>query len=179
MLRLKCTGEVQKAMGLRKAQLVKPLASDSLLGDWYVHRFSAAGTVLYLFMSETTLLSFVLYQGRQGVSAERLPLMFLAGLEQLLNMLGASTDQVSRVMHDSTSGLFAKTDSRKTLGCLNDLVRCYGHAIEHHGRLGACDLSQIIAQINRMPQRTLDWRDAWAATEAALRRPGPFAAHTS
>ena len=73
MLYLKCTGEVQKAIGLRKVDLADSTASTAPLGHWYVHRFSVGRTRCFLFMSEVTLLSFVLYQGRKPVNAQTLP----------------------------------------------------------------------------------------------------------
>lgn len=42
MLYLKCTGDVQKAIGLRKENLADPLPNEAPLGNWYVHRFNLA-----------------------------------------------------------------------------------------------------------------------------------------
>ena len=157
MLYLKCTGEVQKAIGLRKVDLADATASTAPLGHWYVHRFSVGRTRCFLFMSEVTLLSFVLYQGRKPVNAQTLPQMFLTGLVQLMDFMGVDADTIARALHEYRQGLFSKTDSRKILGSMNDLVLCYCTMIEAQGGLAACDLTGTIMKINDMPQRTLDW----------------------
>ena len=88
MLYLKCTGIVQKALGVSKVLVVDPLPNSAPLGNWYVNRFNIGRRKAYIFMSEATLLSFILFQGKKPVTAETLPTMMLAGLAQLLQMRG-------------------------------------------------------------------------------------------
>lgn len=175
MLILKCTGQVQKALGLRLGQVAdaSPLAvgpscelsaDKTPLGAWYVHRFQLGRTRLHLFMSEVTLLSFVFFQGKRAVDIQTLPNMFMGGLSQLLTVKGCSEDELGRAMDGYDSGLFAKTDSRRLLGSMNDLVRCYSTMIEFQGGLDACDLTQTIMKINDMPQVTLGGKSSWELT---------------
>ena len=168
MLYLKCTGEVQKALRLDKKNLSEAEASTAPLGSWYVHRFAIGRTRFFLFMSEATLLSFVLYQGKKAVSATTLPTMFMAGLHQLLSMRGIEASAIERALEPYHVGLFARTDSRKSLGSMNDLVRCYTTIVEAQGGLQSCDLTATIMRINDMPQRTLGWGTSWEMTEAVL-----------
>ena len=168
MLYLKCTAEVQKAIGLRKADLSDATDSTSMLGHWYVHRFAVGRTRCFLFMSEVTLLSFVLYQGRKPVNAQILPQMFLTGLVQLLDFMEVDAETIARAFHEYREGRFSKTDSRKVLGSMNDLVLCYGTMIEAEGGFSACDLTGIIKKINDMPQRTLDWSTSKDLTQKLL-----------
>lgn len=118
-------------------------------------------------MSEVTLLSFVLYQGRKPLDARSLPPMFLAGLTQLLGMMGAGASEIEKTVQCYRQGLFSKTDSRKVLGSMNDLVHCYCTMIEAQGGLAACDMTETIMRINGMPQRTLHWS---TSCETALSR---------
>lgn len=168
MIYLKCTGEAQKAIGLTKAQLAEQKPVSAPLGSWYVHRFAVGRTHFYLFMSEATLLSFVLYQGKKKMTPQVLPGMFLAGLSQLLTMKGYDDVQMGRALQGCETGLFAKTDSRKLLGCMNDLVRCYSTMVEVQGGLHECDLTGIIMKLNDMPQRTLNWQTSWDMTSAVI-----------
>ncbi len=170
ILFLKCTGDVLKVLKLRKERVAEAdgTLSSAPLGHWYVHRFRVDRRWAYLFMSESTFLSFVLFQGKKPVTAETLPLMFLAGLEQLLTMKGFSAAQIDMALSPYSTGLFAKTDSRKTLGVMNDLVRCYASMIEFDGGLASCDVTRIIFKLNDMPQRTLSWKSSWQATEKLL-----------
>lgn len=175
MLHLKCTTEVQKLLRLRKEQLSEPGPSSAPLGDWYVHRFFIERAWVYLFMSEVSLLSFVLLKGNRPVNAASLPDIFLGGLHQLLTMRGMSADTIERAMAPYHTGGFARTDSHKLRGCMNDLVRCYTVSVIHSGGLKACDLTDIIFGMNEMPQRTLNWSNSWRVTEALLEsRGGPL-----
>lgn len=168
MLYLKCTAGVQKAVGLRKESLADADAKDAPLGSWCANRFEADGRKIYIFMSESTLLSFILFQGQKPVTVQSLPNMLLAGLRQLLEMRGLPSDAIERAFTHYDCGVYAKTDSRSSLGSLNDLVRCYQQMIEFQGGLGACDLTGIIMKINDMPQRKLGWGSSWDVVHAKL-----------
>lgn len=170
MMILKCTAEVRKAIGLPERQLVDTLTSTAPLGHWYVHRFAIGRTRFLLFMSETTLLSFVLHQGRRPLDARSLPDMFLAGLQQLLSMKDLDAVAIAQTMALCHTGLFGKTDSRKTLGSMNDLVRCYTVSVEAQGGLASCNLTDIIMRLNAMPQRRLDWATSWDVARAQIER---------
>jgi hypothetical protein len=76
--------------------------------------------------------------------------------------------QKAQALEPCHPGRYSKTDSRKTLGSLNDLVRCYTTMVEAQGRLQACDLTGIIQQINDMQQRTLHWATAWDVSQSLL-----------
>jgi hypothetical protein len=168
VLYLKCTAEVQKLVGLHKDNLSEALPSEGQLGNWYVHRFSVDRRKAFIFMSETTLLSFILLEGKKTTTAEFLPNILLAGLEQLLLMRGLAQHAVERAFQHYHTGLYAKTSSRTDLGSLNDLVNQYQWRIERSGGLAACDLTKIIMQINEMPQRRLSWSNSWDITQSKL-----------
>lgn len=168
MLYLKCTVEVQKAVGLRKENLADAAGTNAALGNWYVNRFEVERRKIFIFMSESTLLSFVLLQGKKPVTVQTLPDMMLAGLQQLLEMRGLPRAAIDRAFEHYESGVYAKTDSRSALGSLNDLVNCYRHMIEFQGSLASCDLTDIIMKTNDMPQRKLGWSKSWDVTQAKL-----------
>jgi hypothetical protein len=168
MLYLKCTSEVQKVLGLHKENLAEALPSENPLGNWYVNRVPIGRRKAFIFMSETTLLSFVLFQGKKPVTTKFLPQMFLAGLEQLLQMRGFPKDAIDRAFQHYDTGLFAKTDSRADLGSLNDLVKNYQWLIENQGGFEFCDLTAIIMNINETPQRRIGWVNSWDITQSKL-----------
>jgi hypothetical protein len=168
MLYLKCTQEVQKAVGLRKENLALPQPTDACLGNWYVNRFNLGRQKAYIFMSETTLLSFILFQGKKPVTINSLPNMLLAGLEQLLLMKGLPQSAIDKAFEHYDAGLYARTDSRSDLGSLNDLVSQYQVSVEFEGGLAHCDLTNIIMKINETPQRRLGWQCSWDAVQSRL-----------
>jgi hypothetical protein len=171
MLYLKCTQEVQKVVGLRKENLSLPQHSDAPLGNWYVNRFGLGRRKAYIFMSEKTLLSFILFQGKKPVTIESLPKMFLAGLEQLLEMKGLPKSAIDMAFEHYDAGLYSKTDSRADLGSMNDLVNHYQWCVEDEGGLSNCDLTGIIMSVNNMPQRRIEWQTSWDAVQSSLCRP--------
>lgn len=168
MLYLKCTAEVQKAIGLCKENLADAGATDAPLGNWYVNRFEVDKRKSLIFMSESTLLSFILFQGKKPVTVQSLPNMMLAGLQQLLEMQGLPSAAIDRAITHYESGVYAKTDSRSSLGSLNDLVHCYRQMIEFEGGLASCDLKNIIMKVNDMPQRKLEWSKSWDVAQVKL-----------
>lgn len=165
---LKCTGVVQKVLGLPKTLLADASPSFAPLGNWYIHRFDVGRRKAYIFMSEATLLSFILFQGKKPVTPETLPNMLLAGLEQLLQMHGMTQDAIERAIVPYHEGLYAKTDNRSDLGSLNDLVQRYQWLIERQGGLDQCDLTGIIMGSNTMPQRRLGWCTSWEIAQSKL-----------
>jgi hypothetical protein len=86
----------------------------------------------------------------------------------LLTMQGLNAKTITQTVELCGAGRYAKTDSRKTLGCMNDLVRCYTTMVEAQGGSATSDLTAIIQKINGKPQRTSGWGCAWDVTEALL-----------
>jgi hypothetical protein len=168
MLYLKCTQEVQNVVGLRKENLALPKPSDAPLGNWYVNRFNLGRRKAFIFMSETTLLSFILFQGQKPVTTESLPNMLLAGLDQLLQMKGLPMSAINKAFEHYNEGLYAKTNNRSDLGSLNDLVNHYQVRVEREGGLSQCDLTGIIMGVNNMPQRRIGWQTSWDAVQGKL-----------
>ena len=52
---------------------------------------------------------------------------------------------------------YTKTNSKKVLGNMNDLMSLYKHYIYSDGGLKYCDLTDIIHRINKTPQRNIGW----------------------
>jgi hypothetical protein len=173
MLYLKCTALVQKALGLPKTHLTDALPSEAPLGNWYVNQLKVGRRTAHLFMSETTLLSFILLQGAKPVTVETLPQMLIGGLDQLLEMGGLGEDAIQRALAHYHTGAFAKTASRSDLGSLNDLMMRYQWVIERDGGLAHCDLTRIIMGTNDMPQRRLGWSSSWDVTRSKLQLLNP------
>ncbi|WP_425324978.1 DUF6933 domain-containing protein [Lampropedia aestuarii] len=87
---------------------------------------------------------------------------------QLLLLRGFSQNLVKKAITPYHTGFFAKTDSRAALGSLNGIVARYQWSVEGNGGLGSCDLTAIIMQTNKAPQRRLGWNSSWNAVEEKL-----------
>ena len=168
MLYLKCTAQVQSIIGLTPSQLSQAEPSAAPLGNWYINRFSLGRRKAFVFMSETTFLSFLLLQGKKPVTVETLPVMLVAGLEQLLTMRGLPADVVGRALAHHDTGAFSKTGNRSDLASLNDLVLRYQHMFGHRGGLDHCDPLDVIQRINEIPVQRLGWCTSWEMAESKL-----------
>lgn len=168
MLYLKCTLEVQKVLRLKRTALVEPEPSSAPLGNWYVHRFSVGRRNAFIFVSDATFLSFILYQGRKPVTTDFLPNMFLAGLEQLLQMKGLPQKSIDQALNWYQSGGFSRTDNRSDMGVMKELIFNYQWLVESNGGLAHCDLTAIILKVNSMIQRRLDWHSPWDIAKSRL-----------
>ena len=70
---------------------------------------------------------------------------------------GFAISEINRVFSGYETLEFTRTGSRSVLGNMNDLMDLYIHAILYESGLKHCDLTDIIRQINRTPQRNLGW----------------------
>ncbi|HRH90873.1 MAG TPA: hypothetical protein PLW01_03040 [Agitococcus sp.] len=168
MLYLKCTNNILKLLDLRKEQLTEFQTSEAPLGNWYIQQFSMDGYRFYIFMSERTFLSFVLFEGHQKMSIETLPIMFMGGLQQVLQLLDIPQPTINDTLSHYNSGLYSKTDSRTDLGVLNHLIQHYLWCIEDVGGFRDCHLSDIIFKVNCTRQRRLNWQTPLASTKQQL-----------
>ena len=156
MLQLRCTGKVQKELGIKANDLAEVRESDSILGNWYVNVILIDRRKTLLFMNEDTLLSFVLF-GLKKSNSHNIPEIFLKGLDQLLTLEGFDIGDIDRVLRGYESYEFTKTVDKKVIGNMVDLADLYKHFILAGGAFKHCDLGMIIHKINRTPQRNLDW----------------------
>jgi hypothetical protein len=168
MFNLKCTQLVQKAIGLHKDDLVLSEPSQAPLGNWYTNRFDLGRRKAYIFMSETTLLSFILLQEKKPITIDLLPQVLLAGLEQLLDMKGLPKSAIDRALMHCDACTFTKTENMSDLGSLNDLVSHYKWRVNHQGGLSNCNITDITMSVNSMPQKRLAWQSSWDAVHNKL-----------
>jgi len=159
MLQLRCTGKVQKELGVKPSQLAEVKPGDSLLGNWYVNIFTVDRRKTFIFMNEKTLLSFIIF-GVKKSNVSKTPEFFFRGLEQVLAMEGFEASKLNKVFEGYGSYEFTKTNSKSVLGNMNDLVDLYKHSILYDGGLKYVDLGELIKQINRTPQRNLGWSNS-------------------
>lgn len=165
MLTLKCTKAVQALAGLKPSELAE--SKPAILGAWYVNQFDLGRRKALIFMSESTLVSFVHVGARKpDCTKSKLPFIFLDGLFRFLRLEQFHPEEISLVMDDCHTWQFAKTDSKKSIGNMNELVwqyRCY--LGEDYG---GESLDEIHAKANRIPQSNLEFRNAVEAARVAV-----------
>ena len=163
MLQLRCTQKARSILGVSDASLCEIELGKPSLGGWYVNVFPVERRKALIFVSERTLLSFVIYGARKGNTREPLQL-FRHGLENVLRLLAVPGELVVKALSEYEELEFTKTVSKRVLGNVNDLVFHYDHGIWHDGGLRHCNLSVIHSHVNQMPQRNLGWKHSRDAT---------------
>ena len=167
MLQLRCTGKVQKGLGLKPSQLSDIKNPDSILGNWYVNLTTIDRRKTLLFVSERTLLSFIIF-GVKKASFKKMNNIFINGLTQLLEIENFSNEAIEKVTNEYADLEYTKTESKKVLGNMNDLMSLYQHYIYSDGGLKECSVGEIILQINRTPQRNIGWSNSITVTKEIL-----------
>jgi hypothetical protein len=155
-MQLRCTRKVLDQFGIPQSSLFDPASTDATLGNWYVNLVTIDRRKTLIFMSERTLLSFLIFGVRKN-NSRNLGEIFVRGLVQLLEMEEFSGRQIESVLGKERIVTLTKTDNRRALGNMNDLQNIYEHKIWYHGGFRNCDLWDVISSTNRMPQRNIGW----------------------
>ena len=156
MLQIKCTGKVQTFLKLKPADMQPIAPSDTLLGDWYVNLLLIDRRKTLLFVNEKTASSFVLF----GLKVRHIPdihIMFLTGLNGFLRLQGVPAGAADAILSSYQDVSFTKTDSKQSLGIMNDLAFHYEHSIWYEHGYKYCDLDEIILRNNRIPFKCFDY----------------------
>ena len=156
MLQLRCTKKVLEQFGIGVESLNEPASGNATLGNWYVNLVTIDRRKSLIFMSERSLLSFLLFGVRKD-NAKNLAELFVNGYVQLLELEDFSETQIEHALHGCELITVAKTADRKAMGNMNDLMRIYDQKIYYDGGLKNCDMWSIISSTNRMPQRNIGW----------------------
>lgn len=169
MLILKCTKKVQSYLNLTPSDLLESSSGEVLFGAWYVNMFMLDRRKALIFMSERTLLSFILFGVKKtNTSKSWLPDICLSGIVQLLQLEQIPMEQIGRVIDDCFESGFSNTTSKSALGNMNDLVALYQFMVMYDGGLAHCNLNEIMQKINSTPQRNLGWKDSIEVSKELL-----------
>lgn len=156
MVQIRCTKKVYDLLGIKSDQLYPCKETEAILGNWYTNVFSIERRKALIFMSERTLFSFILLGVRKN-NIKKIGEAFCAGLKQLLEIEGFRDTEISLLLSDCQHIELTKTNSPVLLGNLNDLVMQYKYTIYHFGGLSYSDITSITKDINRIPQKNLNW----------------------
>jgi len=132
----------------------EPASSQAALGNWYVNLLTIDRRKTLIFMSERTLLSFLLFGVRKD-NAKNLGELFTRGLVQLLELEEFTEQHIRKVFGMDGLITISRTNDRQALGNMNDLMRMYEFKIRYGGGFQHCDLWDVIRSTNRTPQRTI------------------------
>ncbi|MCZ6803210.1 MAG: hypothetical protein O7D86_04560 [Proteobacteria bacterium] len=156
-----------KGLGIKNPELADIEKPDTILGNWYANIFTLDRRKTIIFMNERTLLSFIILGIRKD-NIKNFPIVFFNGIERVLTMEDIDPHVIEKVLSEYTQIVLTKTDNKRLLGSMNDLVSLYTHFILYDGGLKQADLFEVIARINRTLQRNLDWQYSIEAVKDIL-----------
>lgn len=156
---LRCTNKLFTEMGFKKRDLSQKEIHQTGLGDWYANLFRLSHYKCIIFTNEMTLFSFVYF------SVEKKEILNLSDLfrDQLflaLQQEDIPVQVIDSVLQSYTEIEYAPTSNRRVLGCMNDLVYCYGRYLEDVGEITAETLVQLNSRINRIPMKAIGYKYA-------------------
>lgn len=151
---LKCSSKVLARAKLKKESLVVAGPASSTLGNWCVTMFQIDGTNVFVYMSERSLLSFMLTEGER-ITPEKLATAFQNGLYQTLKMEGFKAKEIDRLLAESEVGLFCRLDNASVTGMLTAIAEYYRYLIEDAGGLRRCSIGGIVHHVNSTPRKPI------------------------
>ena len=121
---IRLTKKLQREIGITPAKLAVVQEPLTPFGQWYAHIFFLNQEKQIIFVEPRTLFSFSVDGVSREDLRERLAEIFRKGLGLALYNEGASGDVIAKVLNSCRGRLeFAKTDSKKTVGVLNEFVK--------------------------------------------------------
>jgi hypothetical protein len=145
--------------------------TDALLGNWSVTDFVVNRRHAFIFMSDKSLLSFLLLEGKTKFELSNIQVLLQNGLAQLLEFKEIPQESIDAAIADLDVISITKTKDRSIMGNLRALVDAYQHLIYLRGGLKSCDLTHITLNINDRPQRRFDWATSTEITLELLGQP--------
>jgi hypothetical protein len=153
---IRCTGKLQKEMGLKKAELWEVEPKFSYLGSWHANLIYIGGRKCILFVNDKTLFNF-LAPGVSRAEIKNLSVLFKSYLPCVLSDAGFGTSAVEKIMSEYDEISYAKTKSKSVLGSMNDLAFHYKYHIQDAGGVHSYEVPSIIRRLNKMPMGAIKY----------------------
>ena len=132
---IRITQKLQKEIGVKAADLVMYEKPRGAFQEWYAHVFILDRKKQVIFVEAQTLFSFCVGNLARKDIRERFPELFEKGLGKALYVEGVSGDAVSKIMNVCRSQMcFAKTENRRTIGAMNELVKQHKYSFYYQDR---------------------------------------------
>lgn len=157
---IRCTKKLFTEMGFKKQDLPQHNnISQTGLGDWYANLFRLSHYKCIIFTHEMTLFSFVYFDVSQK-EILNLSNLFREQLLEALQQEDIPVHVIDSVLQNYAEIQYAPTLNRKVLGCMNNLVYCYGRYLEDAGEISFEILGYLNSRINRIPMKAIEYGNA-------------------
>ncbi|MBI2069585.1 MAG: hypothetical protein HYT79_03205 [Elusimicrobia bacterium] len=143
---IRCTKKLLVELGLGEAGLYSGVEPGAVLGAWYANLIFIDRKKCLLFANEKTLVNFLVVDVSRKDLRERLPEIFRENWRRLLVYEGFSAAAVQAFLVDCDQFVYARTQSKQVLGCMNDMALNY-RWLHWDGK----SLDEAISDINDTP----------------------------
>jgi hypothetical protein len=153
---IRCTGKLQKEMGLKKSDLLQGEPDFSYLGPWHANLIHINRRKCVLFVNDKTLFNFI----APDVSREEITnlcVLFKNYLQCVLAEEGVMTLAREKILSEYEEIRYAKTKSKSVLGSMNDLAFHYKYHIQGEGGVHSIAVPSIIRKLNRIPMGAIEY----------------------
>lgn len=154
---IRCTGKLQKEMGVKKTDLVEGEPTFSFMGQWHTNLIYINKKKCVLFTNDKTLFNFIVTDVSRAEIKE-LSKMFIDNFYCILADEGIEQETINKICQEYGEVRYAKTSSKSVLGSMNDLAFHYKFLIQEAGSVYSHLVPGIIKQLNRMPMGPLKYR---------------------
>ena len=132
---IRITQKLQKEFGIKVTDLVAEGQPKEAFQEWYAHVFILDRKKQVIFVETQTLFSFCVPNLSRKDIRERFLEIFEKGLGKAFYIEGVSGEAVSKIMNVCGSEMiFAKTESRRTIGAMNELVKQHKYSFYYQDR---------------------------------------------
>ena len=170
MLLLQCTRKVSRVFGL-ELQPLPDNPGETGLGVWYVNYTELFGGDFLLFVNDPTLYALPIYiqdrEQQRDIGEEFRRHIFYALVAD-----GIKEHLVREKLAEYEPTIYTKTNSRRMLGHMNDLMRSMSVYVERdvYDGSGVVNMLSIQQLLNRIPQRAIGWGYAVEAMKEGFRK---------
>lgn len=142
---------------MAKADLVEEEPVFSYLGSWHANLIHIDRRKCVLFVNDKTLFNFIAPDISRG-QIRSLANLFIEFLECVLSEENISDSAIMKIMTEYERVGYAKTNSKRVLGSMNDLAFHYKYYIQTEGGVHSSSVPSIIRKLNRMPMGAIEYR---------------------
>ncbi len=156
MFYLKCSSKVLARTKLKKESMAVAGHTTATLGNWCMTMFKIDETNVVVYMSERSLLSFMLTEGER-MTAGKLYTAFENGLYQTLKMEGFTAQEIDRLLAEYDLAMISRLDNASVTGMLTAIAEYYRCLIESEGGLRKSSIGSIVHHVNSTPRKPIGY----------------------
>lgn len=153
---IRCTGKLQKEMGLKQSDLLQGDPDLSRLGPWHANLIYIDRRKCVLFVNDKTLFNF-LVPNVWRKEIRDLDELFRNNLQCVLGEERFSASAAQMILAEYKEIGYAKTNNKSVLGSMNDIAFHYKYHIHEEGGAHTSAVPRLIKKLNRMPMGAITY----------------------